>query len=384
MTVLVIVAPSTQAVPDGTQVAPNVTARFQVRPGDVVSWGVSSVGANPGVSQQAIDIDLWDDVSNTRLVNGVASWASGATTFTHTVSASSTYRTQLEIGGNANTTLQGQVSGYFVNQTLSSTPACQFGTQPQPSAAATSVITPALVDLVLTALDLEELAFLFDVIWYSTLNIGQMCSQLPPAAPPIDLSLLTASPSTIQQLFTALAWPHFCQCVAGTPTPVPPISPVGPTNTPWPTQPTFPCADTDVCAALVAMQRQLQALQATLANVWDVSSSVQRYRVPFGYIGGTQHLGLTGEGSISVSRLVGLQIVVTALPVNGKVLQSNPDYFWNLGWISVSDGGGMLQQRRIARQSMTWFPDQMQEASTVGYFLEPDVSISVVELEPEP
>lgn len=261
---------------------------------------------------------------------------------------------------------------------------CAYGTQPQPSASVTAVVTPALVDLVLTALGLEELAFLFDVIWYSTLNVSEMCSSLPPVAPPIDLNLLTASPSTLQSLFTALAWPHFCQCSPGTPAPIAPVSPQGPTTTPWPTQPTFPCADTDVCAALVAMQRQLQALQSTLASVWDVTSSVQRYRVPFGYVGGTQHTSLTGEGSITVSRLVGLQVVVSELPQNNRVLASNPDYLWNVGWISVSDGGGMLQQRRIARQSMTWFPEQMQEATTVGYFLESGVTASLVELKPEP
>lgn len=184
-------------------------------------------------------------------------------------------------------------------------------------------------------------------------------------------------------MLEAIAWHSICQCAPGTPLPTPPPPPSRPEPIGWPTKPVLNCAETDICSALVAIQQQLQGMNTALINTLDVATSMQRFRVPFGYVGGRQHTNLTGTGTFSLSRLVGLQVIVTALPAGARELPSNPAYIWDLGWLSVSDGGGMLQQRRLARQSFTWFPDQMQDATLFGWFCNPDVAISVVELEPE-
>lgn len=125
-------------------------------------------------------------------------------------------------------------------------------------------------------------------------------------------------------------------------------------------------------------------MQTSIVDTLGLTTAIQRFRVPFAYIGGKQHTGLTGTGSFTISRLVGLQVVVSSVPQSLRTLAGNPPYLWDVGWMSVSDGGGMLQQRRIARQSMVWIPDQTQDATLFGWFVNDGFTIDVVELEPEP
>jgi hypothetical protein len=132
------------------------------------------------------------------------------------------------------------------------------------------------------------------------------------------------------------------------------------------------------------MQRQLGAIQNQLLEIKGVTVATQRYGVPFGYQHATAHRALSGEGTFAVDRLLGLQIIISQIPSGAKVIDSQPDYIWDAGWISVSSPDGMLQQRRVARQQMTWLPPAMQDATLVGYHVTPGFNFDVVELGPEP
>lgn len=261
---------------------------------------------------------------------------------------------------------------------------CQYGTRKNSSAQANLYLTPALIDLILAAVAQPELAILFDALWFSTIDVEDLCGSLPPPFPVLSLDLLKANSVELQNLFKAVAWPYFCECTPGTPTPVAPPRPTGTMPPGWPTYPAFPCSDGDPCGALVAMQRQLGAMQNMLLEIKGVTVATQRYGVPFGYEHGTAHKGLAGEGTFTVDRLVGLQIIISTIPAGTKILDSQPDYVWDAGWISVSSPDGMLQQRRVARQAMTWLPPAMQDASLVGYHVTPGFTFDVVELGPEP
>lgn len=261
---------------------------------------------------------------------------------------------------------------------------CSHGTHKQPSANSTLYLTPALIDLVLTAVSMPELAILFDALWFSVLDLEDLCGSLPPPFPVLDLNLLRGNPTELGNLFKSLAWPYFCECVPGTPTPVPPPKPTGTIPTGWPVYPTFPCSDVDPCGAIVAMQRQLGAIQNQLLEIKGVTVATQRFGVPFGYEFGTAHKGLAGEGTFTISRLLGLQVLISTIPDGARILNSQPDYVWDAGWISVSSPDGMLQQRRVARQAMTWLPPAMQDATLVGYHVTPGFTFDVVELGPEP
>jgi hypothetical protein len=50
--------------------------------------------------------------------------------------------------------------------------------------------------------------------------------------------------------------------------------------------------------------------------------------------------------------------------------------------MSMSDGGAMLQEKRITRVSSEWFPDAGELATTVGYFFKSGTVATLTELRP--
>lgn len=99
-----------------------------------------------------------------------------------------------------------------------------------------------------------------------------------------------------------------------------------------------------------------------------------------GYARGTVHAGLTGQGSISASKLAGIEVAVTQGVPGRIVIGGNPPYQWDLGFLSMFDGGGMIQEQRLTRQHQIWLPASGVLANGWGYFLEPGVTITVTEL----
>lgn len=121
-----------------------------------------------------------------------------------------------------------------------------------------------------------------------------------------------------------------------------------------------------------------------LQQIIGTLTPLQRYRQPFAFITGASHSGLTGTGTIALPRCVGVDLVVTASPAGKPVSSGNPQYVFDLGWVSVSEVGGMLQERRVSQLHFTWLPEHMALADHFNYFLQPGVTITMTELYAEP
>lgn len=126
------------------------------------------------------------------------------------------------------------------------------------------------------------------------------------------------------------------------------------------------------------------ATASTLALILDLVRSMQRNYAPFGYVFGSAHSGLTGTGSFAISRNLGVKLEVTAHPGSTVFSGGNPLYARDLGWISVSEADGMIQERRVSQLGFTWFPQLAPIATQVNYFLSPGVIATITELLPEP
>lgn len=100
------------------------------------------------------------------------------------------------------------------------------------------------------------------------------------------------------------------------------------------------------------------------------------------YSRGTAHLGLTGSGSLAVAGLRGVAVEVTTGTPTTPLLPGNPPYQWDLGWMSVLTGDGMIEERRLTRQHQVWLPASMSLTTTFGYFLNPGVVATITELVP--
>lgn len=124
------------------------------------------------------------------------------------------------------------------------------------------------------------------------------------------------------------------------------------------------------------------AVLAMLQQLLEQATLQQRWRLPMASVDSTVRT-VTGTGSFVVDRDVGLRVELTAAPAGLRLALGNPTYRYDLGWLSVSDGGGMLQELRITRDSQEWFPAQCQLATTVGYALRDGVTVTITELKVE-
>jgi len=184
--------------------------------------------------------------------------------------------------------------------------------------------------------------------------------------------------------FKAVSWPYFCECTPGTPQPIPIPPPVLVQPPDWPATPTFSCSPDDLCAALIRLQQQVAGVQSVLAENYALTTLLQRYTLPFGIIPGAFHSDLSAQGSFATSRLIGLEIFVIDKPDDTKVLEGNPAYLWDMGWLTIIGPNGMIAEQRLTRDNLQWTPVGMAGALEFRWYLLPGVHISVRELQAEP
>lgn len=99
-----------------------------------------------------------------------------------------------------------------------------------------------------------------------------------------------------------------------------------------------------------------------------------------GYARGTAHAGLADTGSLPLSRAAGVLIEVTAGVPTSPILGGNPPYMWDLGFITMLTGDGMILERRLTRSAQLWIDPVWALATRVGWFLHPGVRITLTEL----
>lgn len=100
------------------------------------------------------------------------------------------------------------------------------------------------------------------------------------------------------------------------------------------------------------------------------------------YTPGTVHTGITGSGTLAISNLVGVHVDITSgVPTNPQ-LPGVPPYEFSVGWMSVSEPNGMLDEKRITRQHQVWLSGVTPYATVFGYYLNPGFTINVTELIP--
>jgi len=258
-------------------------------------------------------------------------------------------------------------------------PPCAYGTRPKTTSPGSAILTPDLLQLILAPLNMVWAAILFVPLQFTVLNVSRLCSVPPPPLPIIDTSSIGSALGSTQQALDAVSWPYFCECIPGSPAPVP-YPPPSQTQPPsWPANPTFPCDPADLCATLSTLRADVAGVRATLASVLELTTLLQRYGMPFAYAPGAVHTGLTGEGEFAVPRIVGVHVRVTS-PAPTRVLEGNPDYWWDQGWMSIGNESGMLTERRVARQDDVWLPPNAQAATRFRYAFNAGVVADVREL----
>lgn len=260
---------------------------------------------------------------------------------------------------------------------------CQYGTRPSASAPAIAFVTDATIAAACTLIGAPWLAVLFAPLIGYAIDVGALCGSGPPTMPTITNNDLLSDISSRVAALQATLWYSVCECVPGTPAPIPYPPPSLTQPTGWPSDPVYNCDPANLCATLTLILKRLDQLSQTATADLTLTTLIQRYEVPMAYISSISRGPLTGSGTFAIARCVGLRLEVTAgLPT--RQLEGNPPYVWNIGWVSVLDGTRMLEEHRISQQYREWFPQEMPLAGTVNYWLYPGVSLQITELHAEP
>ena len=127
-----------------------------------------------------------------------------------------------------------------------------------------------------------------------------------------------------------------------------------------------------------------QYVQGAIQQILAQLRILQRNLLPFGYIASTAHAGLTGQGSFTVGGLVGVKVDLTTTPGSLGQQVSEPTYFFDVGFLSVENTDGLIQQTRVTATHQVWDPRLMSTATKIGYSFHPGIVATITELQPEP
>lgn len=123
---------------------------------------------------------------------------------------------------------------------------------------------------------------------------------------------------------------------------------------------------------------------ATLKQVLDTVTLIQRQAVPFAYIVGLVHSGLSGHGVIAVSGLLGMKIDITTIPPSLGRTGTTPEEVFDLGWLTWGTPDGYPSSFRLEHHPQVSMPSRCSGYTTFAYDLAPGVVITLSELIREP
>jgi hypothetical protein len=260
---------------------------------------------------------------------------------------------------------------------------CAYGTEVIDTNVLAVIVDAALVTAATAAINKSWIGTLLATTLGLTVDKSVLCGTGPAVLPtPQITDLVNPGGLAVRYLFAVL-WPYFCRCRAGTPAPVPPPLPVWTEPAGWPPPPTYPVNPTNPCLDLTEVRQKLDLILRQTGIDLELDTAMQRFDVPFGWIGGAHHDNITGSASFTVSRIIGVRIELVSPPPSIQ-LEGTPPYLWDLGWISASDDGAMLIEMRVTREVADWFPRHMELATRIGVFAKEGVTLRVTELLPEP
>ncbi len=270
---------------------------------------------------------------------------------------------------------------------------CEYGVEKNPAATVYTTVTAFLIDAAIVLLGGGPLAIVaFDAMLGAPLFPGAVCLAGPPSMPtfgPDDYIPGTQlwAPGSFDkrlQVLRVVAWSFYCRCVAapgGSPPPTQPPPPL-----PFPdfssttgTVPPIMCDGTDLCTIFEQLMRQMTALAQELSYARRDIQLIQRQHVPFAYVSGTLHTGLSGAGMITVSPLLGLSIQTTTIPAYLSSDMAPVQSWFKLGEISWGTADGW-SARRIVTHNPHLFLEIDGDITTVAYQFELGVVANILEL----
>lgn len=260
-------------------------------------------------------------------------------------------------------------------------PACAYGAEVNPSAEIYTYITAALVDAVAIALGMGPLGIVALDTLIGAPILFPTCSNvptIPDALVDSDFIDGTGLPNPLHldhwfSNFTYGVWLFYCRCKAapsGLPAPTNPTIPVLPPRLRPGPQPVPPCSNTDVCTTLIRIEHIL-----TNVNLQIQNNSYMQQEPAYTY--GTPYPGLSGNGEIAVSGILGVFVSFTTLPNRVGRVTGDPDAIWDVGYITFGSTDAWYTPQRITTNPWLTLPLHMANISRVGYSIPFDCTATI-------
>jgi hypothetical protein len=125
-------------------------------------------------------------------------------------------------------------------------------------------------------------------------------------------------------------------------------------------------------------------LTGMLTQILNYVTTIQRQAVPFGYVLGASHTGLSGAGALSISGLLGVKVAITTLPSSYGVEGTSPPEHFDLGWLTFGTADGFPSAFRLTRNPEFLTPARCSVYTDLDYDLAPGVVVTITELLREP
>jgi len=183
---------------------------------------------------------------------------------------------------------------------------------------------------------------------------------------------------TSQSTYKHLIEPQICSVAGGcASSPTEPANPPVP-DTDIPIQPVLVCSGDDLC-------NLVQQLQVSVTHNRTMIDLIQRQSVPFGYIVGTVHSGLSGSGTLTVQGTLGLLAQLATVPgVWGRSADNPQRYIPAPLNLTVATADGDQDTHWVHFAEELWFPPAAGAMTTIHYKFAPGCNGAITELVREP
>lgn len=124
-------------------------------------------------------------------------------------------------------------------------------------------------------------------------------------------------------------------------------------------------------------------LQFQVDQILEYVKLIQRQAVPFAYVPGTVHTGLSGSGVLSISGLLGAKVNLTTIPAHLGRTGTAPTELFEAGFITWGTADGYPQSVRLEHAQQISLPSRCSAFTDLAYDLAPGVVATITELKRE-
>jgi hypothetical protein len=124
-------------------------------------------------------------------------------------------------------------------------------------------------------------------------------------------------------------------------------------------------------------------LTGMMTQILQYVTLLQRHLVPFAYVSGTVHSGLSGAGTISIQGLLGAKVECTTIPASYGRAGTSPTEYFELGFVTFGTADGFPSAYKLERDEQFMLPARCSAYTELDYDLSPGVVVTITEIKRE-